>query len=315
VIITTERKLIQNHVSRTTNAYGKAGLIVGFPNMFMGLFITAMGMKWFPVEPSKVHVPFWILTAIGSCFACAGMLLISFSLRDLSRQARTRRFKRLNPHEPWVWDKWWNTTKATYNPYRKSANGVFFTVFLAAFMTPFNWMMLNPAVAAKGKGSVWVLYLVAPVFDLICVGMAISSVLWLLRGIKHGKSSVQFFRFPFFVGEKFQAHLVSRKSIGHFDQLRITLRYVELQHDTWKNREVILPYQTYSATRILNKVQFRGRLAIEFDIPSDISPTSLSGSEPKYWELEVTGRRPGLDFYGLYLIPVYARAQIRKATA
>jgi hypothetical protein len=272
-------------------------------------------MKWFPIEPSKVHVPFWILTAIGSCFACAGMLLVSFSLRDLARQARVKRLNRLKPYEPWVWDRWWNTSKATYNPYKKAANGIFFTVFLAAFMTPFNWLMLNPEVAAKGKGSVWVLYVVAPVFDLVCVGMAISTVYWLMRAMKHGKSSIQFFRFPFFIGEKFQAHLVSRKSVGHFDQLRITLRLVEVRLEMGQNSEIIVPYQAYSATRILNKVQFHGRLPIEFDLPSDFSATSLSAKEPKYWELEITGRRPGLDFYGLYLIPVYARPHARKAAA
>ena len=48
-------------------------------------------------------------------------------------------------------------------------------------------------------------------------------------------------------------------------------------------------------------------LELRFDLPSHVPGCALSERPPRYWELEVTGQAPGIDYGGSFLVPVYVR--------
>ena len=49
-------------------------------------------------------------------------------------------------------------------------------------------------------------------------------------------------------------------------------------------------------------------IELRFELPADPSlETELSATPPRYWELEVRGKRAGLDLDARFLVPVYAR--------
>ena len=44
-------------------------------------------------------------------------------------------------------------------------------------------------------------------------------------------------------------------------------------------------------------------------VAASVAGTShLAADQPRYWELEVTCERPGIDFCARFLVPVYAAA-------
>jgi hypothetical protein len=48
-----------------------------------------------------------------------------------------------------------------------------------------------------------------------------------------------------------------------------------------------------------------GRARLTFDLPDDAPGNDLWAEPPRYWELEVTARATGVDYRGLFMLPVY----------
>jgi len=55
------------------------------------------------------------------------------------------------------------------------------------------------------------------------------------------------------------------------------------------------------------------RILMNFRLPSGIDySTSLSSRPPRYWELEISSKTPGIDYRSIFFVPVYAKPLVRK---
>lgn len=93
-----------------TTAYGWGSVIFGLPFAGMGAYAMMAGAGIVEVDPSSVHAPFWVLTAIGSVFAVAGLFLMGYGLMSVAAKKRVMREKIKHPNNPWLWDYQWRRT-------------------------------------------------------------------------------------------------------------------------------------------------------------------------------------------------------------
>src|SRR5687767_8670973 len=144
MIVSRERKLLVNrHARAPLGVYGKGAAVMGAIASATGFFILAMGMKWIHSKPGSVHVPFWVLSAIGLSFLAAGLSISFNGLRDMARTKWVGQARLRSPEKPWLWDFAWDSSKASFDPYEKAFKGLMACVFLFLFLTPFNWLMFN----------------------------------------------------------------------------------------------------------------------------------------------------------------------------
>jgi len=134
-----------------------------------------------------------------------------------------------------------------------------------------------------------------------------------LRRWKYGASTLRFSRFPFFLGESLDGRLhVARPLVG-CSELVVTLRCIEERYEEQGGgdnaSEKTVCYEVYSsaATLDLSRRRESAGLVVNFLLPDLDLPTTLASRPPRYWQVDVRGEAPGIDFAARFLVPVYAR--------
>lgn len=158
----------------------------------------------------------------------------------------------------------------------------------------------------------FVLFLIVDCMSLAYLARAIRAGLSRWR---HGSSFIQFVNPPFEPGGSLTVHFYPPRTVlgpRREGTLGATLRYTEETESrgrkdrAWLSRESV-----YSdVARIpFSEIQSNPRgeqyFEIKFDIPRAGKQSRLTYRPARYWELEITGDIPGIDFIGRYLVPVY----------
>jgi hypothetical protein len=66
--------------------------------------------------------------------------------------------------------------------------------------------------------------------------------------------------------------------------------------------------EIWSGTWVLEgprTLQVKDEVELQYDIAPEARATQLSAPKPVYWMLEVKLEQHGLDFRGIYLVPIY----------
>jgi hypothetical protein len=297
-----ERRGLQSGLS-TPGAFGV--FLLGLPLAGIGVWITLVGLKFFPVNPSSGHAPYFVLTAAGVVFAGAGLLLWSTAWRQF--RAKRRRAQAIAHHvnEPALQDYNWDPREFRSHCWTRSAQLIAFAGFLALFLSMFNWW------AWIAKGPLMVKAIVS-LFDLILVFVCWQALLTLSRAVRFGNSRIEFAHFPYRTNESIVVHWLTPPAIRRTNKGTFTIRCVKEWTETTgsgKNRSTV----------IVHEEQWNG--AWSLDAPEDFPPgknidfefqpapnlpaTCLSGPETFFWEFEVNLNLPGPDFRETYLVPVY----------
>src|SRR5262245_55376527 len=66
-----EIKQLASHPSRS------APIWLAVLPLFMGGFITGIGLQWIPHDPAKIHAPYWVIVVGGLVFVSAGLAMLS----------------------------------------------------------------------------------------------------------------------------------------------------------------------------------------------------------------------------------------------
>jgi hypothetical protein len=150
---------------------------------------------------------------------------------------------------------------------------------------------------------------------LVCFAGAVAAAGfagWLMfKLVLFGRTRVQVDAMPAQPGETLTARWFA-PSLDQCQSLVFTLRYIQERivfegtgehskqkwyvEERWSNQ-----YTVDSPQQIIEGQA----ISVTFDIPRDARSTRLDAREPRYWELEVTARRAGLNFTGRYLVPIY----------
>ncbi len=121
-----------------------------------------------------------------------------------------------------------------------------------------------------------------------------------------GKGVLLLGRFPFFLGERFDAVFKGGKAAANITEAKASLRCIqETARGFWhyKKRKC---YQVYLTEQTIS-TDATSQASVSFSLPTDVPSTLLSQNPPTYWELLVTIPLSGKEHEFLFLVPIYAR--------
>ena len=306
----TERIPLKGHkpLSRTT-LHGWPAIIFGLAFFFAGLPILAIGMGWINYSKSSIHAPLWVIGICGGLFATCGVWLMLHGAWGLHRLWNMSHGKQQFPDSPWLWDYPWQAQASTDNKFKESLSSVAALAVFGAFLAPFNWI----AFVSNSAGLFW--QILTGFFDVIIL-LGVGG--YLLKNVGQfltfGNGRVSFQDFPFFLGQKM--HLTIERLPIDISTVQFNLRCIEeayeiRERDGGRKREsIVVCYQIYHDAQTIRgeQVTETGGLRCAWNLPDDKHLSSTPSERPAtFWELEVQGERPGLDYHSRFLLPIYTK--------
>ena len=182
--------------------------------------------------------------------------------------------------------------------------------FLALFLAPFNALAFFgelPWWGRLGFGTV------SGVFDLLAAYVLYRFGRALVQLLRYGSGGLRYGRFPFFLGEDLDVTLRPPGALPD-GPLRATLRCVLERYENRGTRSRPSPtavcYELYADEKMATVPPgVAGRalgVVLSFRLPEDRPSTDLAEPPLTYWELEVRGEGPGVDYEVTFLVPVYS---------
>jgi hypothetical protein len=281
------------------------GFLFGTLFVAVGTAIGLVGTKTIPVDPGKVHAPYWVLTAAGFSFALGGLAVWGMAWKQFTANRQRRQAARQHPNEPALADYRWHPDAFEVSGWGGVVKSLAFAIGMTVFFSIFNWW------AFWGHGG-WFVIAIVVVFD--CLGL----VVWWQAGrqlgsaFKFGRSRITFTQFPYRLPGPIVVRWQPRDGVSQVNKGTFTLRCVEEWVEvsgSGKNRTSTLVHEEIWSARWLldqpRKIPVKDAVELTYDLPPDAPPTRLSADRPVFWELEVSLDVPGLDFKQTYLVPIY----------
>ena len=307
-MVDRERKRLEKHTHLTSFGLGGWGLLFGLLFMLPGGLVLIMGMRG-QIEgefssPTEKLVP----QAIGLVFLLAGLGIFLASLSSVLRWYRKIRMEGAGVEYPWLTDYAWNQSGVRDGTIRRALNGLGMALFLGLFLFPFNYF----AFAAREVPCLFMP--IIGIFDLVWFALLYKAIKDLIHVVRFGSSKLVFHRFPFFLGEQLDAGFSNPAGLGTIERMTITLRCIEEAKIQKGDSQELVSYQVYAETKEIptgTNILRNETIPISFALPQDVSETKLLGDQVFYWEIAVEAVRPGLDYTGEFLVPVYHRPERR----
>jgi hypothetical protein len=124
--------------------------------------------------------------------------------------------------------------------------------------------------------------------------------------LRFRNSSLSFQQFPFWTGEKFSGKLQGIPE--NLQKLDLTLRFVVVQ--SGHSDQKVQYCQIYKNSKTVHKSRTgSGEIfTLEFDLPEGPEyQTQIGKGLYRYWELDVVGEMPFINYRGRFLLPVYSK--------
>ena len=271
--------------------------------LFGSIFIAAGAGIAFLVNrhPEGANIPLPYIYGIAGLFSIAGLAVSMGGVNAMLRRRRKDRLLRERPQEPWMADYPWDRKGERDRPFAKALNGLIGLFVFGLFLAPFNFLAYREANV--------VVFLVAGLLDLLLLASIGVWFYGLGRALKYGAAWIEYGRFPFFLGDAFEARLGCRGRLNRFEKVTVTLRFIRETQETRGKSSTTVRYQHWAETKtyLPQQLSMVPDLPVSFALPAGDYGTSLTGDSPRYWEIEMKGQAPGIDFASSFLVPVYAR--------
>ncbi len=306
----TERCLLKGHQALShTTIHGWPAIALGTVFLLLGFPVVAIGLRWLEPPQSSIHAPLWVIGLCGGLFVACGIWLTIHGLQGLHRQWNVSNGKQQLPDSPWLWDYPWQASGITDQAFQEVLNSLIAGAVFAAFLAPFNWV----AFVSKSGGLFW--QILVGFFDVIII-MGVGSYLIKKIGqfFTFGNGRIRFSDFPFFLGQTMQ--LTIERLPSDLTTIQLNLRCIEEAYEIRKRQggrkreSVVVCYQIYHDSQTIRGelVNETGKLRCFWNLPDAKHLTSTPSERPAtFWELEVEGDRPGLNYHSRFLLPIYAQ--------
>lgn len=293
---------LQNHAG-VSMGLGLSGVFFGLPFLAVGVFVGLLVGGAVPLPSGEHQVPLWVLVAFGLVFGLVGATVVLAGLRGWLRQRRRDALFARYPDEPWRGDHDWDERVARdrgSNLLGRFAAAAFVTLFLSIFnyLAFFTREVPFPVIG------------IVAVFDLILVFVWGLAFYTLGRRLKYGRTRVRLSTFPFLVGHPLRVTVELPPALRDFPALRATLRLAEQRWETHRTSNGTssqrVTYERWAEERVIPAEELGREVGLEFLIPPGAPATDLgSATAQRYWELQLDAETPGIDYHGLFLLPVY----------
>lgn len=289
----------KNSIAAVITLFIFGALFVGW-----GTYYAMIGLGYVTVEPSSVHVAYWVLAVIGAVFAFAGLVCCGMALRQLL-MLRKHRILAETYYGKAMKDYPWNSREYVPSRWAPVRNSLVGLIFFAAFTAILAYLVINKPVP-------WWLGLIAALLGLITLGMGYDAGVKLSRAIKFGSSRIIFDSFPYRLNHPVIIKWEPPKGLTEANAGSFTLRCVEEHYETTGSGEdssrLLVHTELWRGSWLLNNRQafYAGeKVNIRYTPPDGLSGTQLSAERPIFWEFEVKLQMPGPNFYETYLVPIY----------
>ncbi len=279
---------------------GLLPMAMGIPFMAVGVAILIL----LPRQAPRQILPY----VFGAIFALAGLLVFWMGLSALKAAAAATQDRR---KEPWRSDYARDPRGARPDAPGRSFMGCLGGLLFLLLIGVFNVLW----TVRKDISALIVVTIVLVVFDALALLMLGTLLLAVLQRIRAGSPRLSWAKFPFFVGDRFEASFVCGRPLHVTGPVRATLRCVEqtLGEDS-SGRPEVHPYAIYARSETFEPPQARlTAFDVRFDVPGTVPGTDLSKQESTYWLLEVRAPLEGPDFSTQFLVPIYSRASSTAA--
>ncbi len=270
--------------------------------IIMGLLLVAFGMV-IVFHGEGPDAP--LIITLGLVVMGAGLSLAWFAYKGV----RLRRLRdQASEESPWLYDYPWDRQAASDGGFKP-----FFKMFSAisgmtAFLVPIQLLMLRHIGEVQG-GPIVFLYLIFGLFDLgMLIGFG-SAVYLFLRAMKFGTNRVVFHSFPLQPGQDIAVAFAARRLRNQ--ALRAELQCIREYYESsgaGDSRTQSLVFELLYSQAGEFRTDSSGIAKLAFRLPPEAPSTDLAGSPPCYWELVITATVPGIDYKGIFLMPVYRTA-------
>ena len=307
----SERSALKGHkpLSHTT-IHGWPAILFGAIFVLAGSPVLAIGLGWIDYPKSSIHAPLWVIGLCGALFVVCGAWLMIHGATGLRRLWNMRNGKQQLPEKPWLWDYPWHASGINHNTFKEALNSLIAGVLFMAFLAPFNWI----AFVSKSGGVSW--QVLTGLFDIIIV-LGVGS--YLIKNLGQfwtfGNGRISFGNFPFFLGQTMS--LTIERLPSDLTTVHLTLRCIEEAYEIrkrdhgQKRESVVVCYQIYYDSQTIRGelVNESGQLRCSWKLPDDKHFTCTPSERPaKFWELEIQGECPGIDYHSRFLLPIYAQS-------
>jgi hypothetical protein len=198
------------------------------------------------------------------------------------------------PAQPWRSDRPWDPAGEPGDLDRRGRRVLWWGLASAAVLLPWN------AISAGRPDLLWPG--VVALLDLVPAVLLVRGA-WMRRTWRRrGAARLRFDRFPFFLGEPFEAVLALDAGGDGEGAVEVTLACTERRPEdgggTWAEVEV------YRATQVILPA---GETEVTFELPGPERGlgTALDAPHARRWELRVKGRA-GARAEAVFPVPVYA---------
>ncbi|RJR19489.1 MAG: hypothetical protein C4581_04900 [Nitrospiraceae bacterium] len=301
----TQRVFVHRGQPRVRNVYPNWAALLGVGVMFVGCYAVAAA-KWMPDVSNRP-----VLALVGINFILIGLVVVVRIFKGMRLRARAREAR---GQQPWRYDYSWNIHGTDDGSGSSMVKDVMAVGSIGFFLVPFHILVYDDP---PGDGG-FILYGVLGLFDLI-IFISLSYVVYkLLRMLIFGRPRVIFQQFPCLTGQSMNLIFSGGKRLANCKDLRAELHCIKEYYEWIDSGE------DQSATHV-NESIYRdsfhfstdaaGMAQLSFPLPKDAVSTDLISDpnanppkSPHYWELVITFRRPGIDYEGIFLVPVYRPA-------
>jgi len=265
--------------------------------------MLAAGLGYLPL-PSSNEAPPHLITALGAICAAAGAFLPIAGVQSYLRHRRLGRLRREHPDEPWLADYPWNREGDRQRPFREAMGSMIGLLVFALFLGPFN------VLASMEPG--FLVGAVVYVADLVWLGGVVRWCYQRARSLKYGRAWVKYGSFPFFVGQTIRLRLGTHARLDSLQKIEVSLRFIREESRDEGDGTTTVASRCWLETLRFDPRDLRGatELPVRFQLPEGDYGTRLSEAEGRYWEVEMKGEAPGIDFAASFLVPVYAAARL-----
>jgi hypothetical protein len=259
-----------------------------------------------------------LYAGFGALMALAGLSFVVPGVRGLREEGRRRRVLASSPDEPWLADHAWRREGALDESAPEAGRWFWTATFLAAFIA-----LLAAFVLASGAPGAFRIDagITLGILGLSVPAAAGRGAYLLARRARHGRSTLRFQRFPFFLGEPLEVELIRAAGGPPLGRVEATLRCVResyVRRPVGGRRQTMLDVDVLHEQKVVADAGPGGRLRfpLRFELPDDPAlATRLAENPPRYWEIAVTSGIPGVDFGATFLVPVYASLYARGRPA
>ncbi|MCF6263259.1 MAG: DUF3592 domain-containing protein [Xanthomonadales bacterium] len=235
-------------------------------------------------------------------FSGAGAGFYFYGKYNLKRENQVRELQQRHPEAPWKWRPQWQQNQLQSQTGATRWFATFFALFWNLISSPI-WFII-PQEFASGNTIV----LVAALFPLVGIGMAVWAIQLWRQHYRFGNSVLILKRVPIDLGGQLTANLQLPADVPAGSELNIRLdciRKTTTRSGNKSNTSESILWQGDQRIIIADAGTYR-LVPIRFQLPADQPETSEPTAKSSvFWRMDISSDIPGVDYQASFELPVF----------